>query len=92
MMDKTDTVGQDVVAMCVNDIIAQGAEPLFFLDYIAVGKNHPEKIEQIVKGVAEGCVLANCAFVGGETAEMPDTVSYTHLDVYKRQGFFVFVL
>lgn len=81
MMDKHDTVGQDVVAMCVNDIIAQGAEPLFFLDYIAVGKNHPEKIEQIVKGVADGCVLANCALVGGETAEMPDMYDEEDYDI-----------
>ncbi len=71
MMDKHDTIGQDVVAMCVNDVLAQGAKPLFFLDYVAVGKNHPEKIEQIVKGVADGCVLADCALIGGETAEMP---------------------
>lgn len=81
MMDKHDTVGQDVVAMCVNDVIAQGAEPLFFLDYIAVGKNHPEKIEQIVKGVADGCVLANCALVGGETAEMPDMYDEEDYDI-----------
>ena len=81
MMDKHDTIGQDVVAMCVNDIIAQGAQPLFFLDYIAVGKNHPEKIEQIVKGVADGCVLANSALIGGETAEMPDMYDVDDYDI-----------
>ena len=81
MMNKHDTIGQDAVAMCVNDIIAQGAQPLFFLDYIAVGKNSPEKIEQIVKGVADGCVLANCALVGGETAEMPDMYGEEDYDI-----------
>lgn len=69
--DKHDTIGIDCVAMCVNDIIAAGAEPLYFLDYIATGKNIPEKLEQVVAGVAEGCVQANAALVGGETAEMP---------------------
>lgn len=72
LMDKHDTIGQDVVAMCVNDVLAQGAQPLFFLDYIAVGKNDPAQIEQIVKGVADGCVFANASLIGGETAEMPD--------------------
>lgn len=86
MMDKHDTIGQDVVAMCVNDVLAQGAAPLFFLDYIAVGKNEPIKIEQIVKGVADGCVMANCALIGGETAEMPDMYD---IDEYDIAGFTV---
>jgi phosphoribosylformylglycinamidine cyclo-ligase len=80
-LDKHDTVGQDVVAMCVNDVLAQGAQPLFFLDYIAVGKNNPAQIEQIVKGVADGCVLANCALIGGETAEMPDMYQTGEYDI-----------
>jgi phosphoribosylformylglycinamidine cyclo-ligase len=80
-LNKHDTIGQDVVAMCVNDVLAQGAQPLFFLDYIAVGKNNPIQIEQIVKGVADGCVLANCALVGGETAEMPDMYQEGEYDI-----------
>lgn len=81
MMDKHDTIGIDVVAMCVNDILAQGAEPLFFLDYIAVGKNDPQTIEKIVKGVADGCEQAGCALIGGETAEMPDMYEENHYDI-----------
>lgn len=71
LMDKHDTIGIDCVAMCVNDVACSGAKPLFFLDYIACGKNYPEKIAEIVKGVADGCVQAGCALVGGETAEHP---------------------
>lgn len=89
LMDKHDTIGQDVVAMCVNDVLAQGAQPLFFLDYVAVGKNDPAKIEQIVKGVADGCVMSNAALIGGETAEMPDM--YDH-DEYDIAGFTVGVV
>ena len=70
-MDKHDTIGIDAVAMCVNDVLAQGAEPLIFLDYVALGHNVPAKVEAIVAGVAEGCRQAGCALVGGETAEMP---------------------
>ncbi len=85
-MDKHDTVGRDCVAMCVNDIICQGAAPLFFLDYIATGKVRAEKIADIVKGVADGCVLSDCALVGGETAEMP---SFYGDDEYDMAGFSV---
>lgn len=80
-MDQHDTIGIDAVAMCVNDVLVQGAAPIFFLDYLAVGKNHPEKIEQLVKGVADGCVLSECALIGGETAEMPDMYSEDHYDI-----------
>lgn len=80
-MDKHDTIGIDAVAMCVNDVLAQGAEPLFFLDYVAVGKNIPEKIEAIVSGVAEGCRQAGCALIGGETAEMPGMYSDGEYDI-----------
>ena len=80
-VDKHDTIGIDAVAMCVNDVLVQGAMPIFFLDYIAVGKNHPTQIEQIVKGVADGCVQSECALIGGETAEMPDMYQDGHYDI-----------
>lgn len=78
---RHDTIGIDAVAMCVNDVLAQGAEPLIFLDYIAVGKNHPEVVEAIVAGVAEGCRQAGCALVGGETAEMPGMYDEDEYDI-----------
>lgn len=80
-MDKHDTIGIDAVAMCVNDVLAQGAEPLLFLDYVAVGCNEPRKIEAIVAGVAEGCRQAGCALVGGETAEMPGMYADGEYDI-----------
>lgn len=80
-MDKHDTIGIDAVAMCVNDVLAQGAEPLFFLDYVASGKSDPAKIESIVKGVAEGCRISNCALIGGETAEMPGMYDNGEYDI-----------
>lgn len=80
-LDKHDTIGIDAVAMCVNDVLAQGAEPLYFLDYVAVGANEPAKIEGIVAGVAEGCRQAGCALIGGETAEMPGMYSDGEYDI-----------
>ncbi|MCR4788418.1 MAG: phosphoribosylformylglycinamidine cyclo-ligase [Lachnospiraceae bacterium] len=86
VMDKHDTIGIDAVAMCVNDVVCAGGEPLFFLDYIACGKNYPEKIAAIVKGVAEGCKMSDCALVGGETAEHPGLMPE---DEYDLAGFAV---
>ena len=80
-MDKHDTIGIDAVAMCVNDVLAQGAEPLYFLDYVALGHAIPEKLEKIVSGVADGCVQAGCALIGGETAEMPGMYSDGEYDI-----------
>jgi phosphoribosylformylglycinamidine cyclo-ligase len=81
LLDKHDTIGIDCVAMCVNDVACAGGEPLFFLDYIACGKNYPEKIAAIVKGVAEGCKQSDCALIGGETAEHPDLMPEDEYDV-----------
>ncbi len=89
LMDKHDTIGQDCVAMCVNDIICSGAKPLFFLDYMALGKNVPEVVATIVKGVADGCIKAGCSLVGGETAEMP---GFYPEDEYDLAGFAVGVV
>ena len=86
LMDRHDTIGVDCVAMCVNDIICCGAKPLFFLDYIAIGKNDPEKVASIVSGVAEGCVQSGCALIGGETAEHPGVMNP---DDYDLAGFAV---
>ena len=81
MADKHDTIGEDAVAMCVNDVICQGAKPLFFLDYIATGKLEPKKAANIVKGVSEGCIKAGCALIGGETAEMPGLYGNDEYDI-----------
>ena len=86
LLDKHDTIGIDCVAMCVNDVVCGGAKPLFFLDYMALGKNEPEKVAEIVSGVAEGCVQSGCALIGGETAEMP---GFYPIDEYDLAGFCV---
>lgn len=86
LMDKHNTVGIDCVAMCVNDIVCCGAKPLFFLDYVAVGKNYPEKVAEIVSGVAKGCLDSGCSLIGGETAEMP---GFYPVDEYDLAGFAV---
>lgn len=89
LMDKHDTIGEDCVAMCVNDVICTGASPMFFLDYMALGKNIPEKVATIVSGVAEGCKKAKCSLIGGETAEMP---GFYPVDEYDLAGFCVGVV
>ncbi len=89
VMDKHNTIGIDAVAMCVNDVVCSGAEPLFFLDYIACGKNEPEKIADIVSGVAEGCRQSGCSLIGGETAEMP---GFYPVDEYDLAGFTVGIM
>lgn len=86
MTDRHDTIGIDCVAMCANDVACTGAQPLFFLDYLALGKNRPEKVEQIVKGVSDGCMMAGCSLLGGETAEMP---GFYPEDEYDLAGFVV---
>ena len=89
IMNKHDTIGQDCVAMCVNDVVCSGAKPLFFLDYLAIGKNRPEKVADIVKGVANACAEAGCALIGGETAEMP---GFYNDEEYDLAGFSVGVV